>query len=194
MLAYSDVIEERVPVGQRVAIIGAGGIGFDVAEMLTHEDLGTHTEREHFAATWGIDYTVTGCGGLVHPQTPKPARQVWLLQRNKESLGKRLGKTTGWIRRALMGRRSVQIWAGIEYHRIEREGNALVLHMSVRGEPRALVVDTIVVCAGQDAENTLLPTLLDAGLKVTPIGGARLAGELDATRAIDEGTRLAASL
>ena len=194
VLAYSDVIEGRAPVGQRVAIIGAGGIGFDVAEMLTHEDLGTQTEREHFAATWGIDYSVTVRGGLVQPQTPKPARQVWLLQRKEESLGKRLGKTTGWIRRALMGRRSVQMWAGVEYHRIEREDDALVLHLSVRGEARALVVDTIVVCAGQESENALLPALQDAGLSVTPIGGARLAGELDATRAIDEGTRLAASL
>lgn len=194
VVGYSDVIEGRVPAGQRVAIIGAGGIGFDVAEMLTHEDLDTSNERDHFAATWGIDYEVTARGGLVQPQTPKPARQVWLLQRKEEALGKRLGKTTGWIRRALMGRRSVHMWAGVEYHRIERQDNALVLHLSVRGEARALEVDTIVVCAGQDSENELLPALQEAGLNVTPIGGARLAGELDATRAIDEGTRVAARL
>lgn len=196
VVGYADVIEGNVSAGPRVAIIGAGGIGFDVAEMLTHEDLGTADERAHFAATWGIDYQMTHRGGLQPPMPARPARQVWLLQRKDEALGKRLGKTTGWIRRALMGRRAVQMWAGVSYQRIERasDGQGLVVHLSVRGEPRSLSVDTIVVCAGQEPENALLPALEAAGLTVSAIGGALLASELDATRAIDEGTRLAASL
>ena len=193
---YADVIEGRVPVGQRVAIIGAGGIGFDVAEMLTHEDLGTADERAHFAATWGIDESVRHRGGLVAPQPAQPARQVWLLQRTDEAPGKRLGKTTGWIRRALLGRRQVPIWTGVHYERItrHRDGQALELHMTVRGEPRTLVVDNVVICAGQESEDSLRPALEAAGIAVTPIGGARIASGLDATRAIDEGMRLAASL
>ncbi|MEZ5646294.1 MAG: NADPH-dependent 2,4-dienoyl-CoA reductase [Burkholderiaceae bacterium] len=193
---YASLIEGRCTAGPTVAIIGAGGIGFDVAEMLTHEDLGTGDERQHFAATWGIDFTVTERGGLTRPQAPCPPRQVWLLQRKDEALGKRLGKTTGWIRRALLGRRSVHMWAGVEYERIERDGTRqhLVLHLRVRGEPRTLAVDTIVVCAGQEPEDRLLAALQATGQAVTAVGGARLASELDATRAIDEGTRLAASL
>ncbi|MFW5330212.1 FAD-dependent oxidoreductase [Hydrogenophaga sp. ZJX-1] len=196
VLDYTGLIEGRFTAGPRVAVIGAGGIGFDVTEMLTHEDLGTRDERHHFAATWGIDFTVTERGGLTQPHAPRPPRQVWLLQRKDEALGKRLGKTTGWIRRALLGRRGVQMWAGIEYERIERneDRQELRLHLRVRGEPRELAVDSIVICAGQESEDRLLATLQAAGQAVTAIGGARLASELDAARAIDEGTRLAASL
>ena len=194
VVGYAELIEGRVKAGARVAIIGAGGIGFDVAELLTHEELGAADERAHFAATWGIDFSVAQRGGLVPPAPPQSPRSVWLLQRKDEAPGKRLGKTTGWIRRALLGRRGVHLWAGATYHRIERDGEALALHLSVRGEPRVLSVDTIVLCAGQEPENGLAPELQRAGVPTTSIGGARFAGELDATRAIDEGVRLAATL
>lgn len=194
VVGYAEVIEGRWKPGTRVAIIGAGGIGFDVAELLTHETLGAGDEGAHFAATWGIDFSVSARGGLVPPAPPQSPRSVWLLQRKDETPGKRLGKTTGWIRRALLGRRGVHQWAGVAYERIETQGEALALHLRVRGEPRVLVVDTIVLCAGQDPDNALAPALEAAGVPMTAIGGARFAAELDATRAIDEGVRLAASL
>ena len=194
VVGYAEVIEGHCTPGARVAIIGAGGVGFDVAELLTHEALGAADEGAHFAATWGIDFSVAARGGLVPPAPPQSPREVWLLQRKDETPGKRLGKTTGWIRRALLGRRGVRQWAGVAYERIEAQGDALALHLRVRGEPRVLVVDTVVLCAGQDPDNALAPALEAAGVPVTAIGGARFAAELDATRAIDEGVRLAASL
>ena len=194
VVGYADLIAGRATAGARVAIIGAGGIGFDVAELLTHEALGAADAQAHFAATWGIDFSVQARGGLVPPAPPRSPRSVWLLQRKDETLGKRLGKTTGWIRRALLGRRGVHQWAGVQYQRIERDGDALALHLLVRGEPRLLRVDTVVLCAGQEPENALAPALQAAGVAATAIGGARFAAELDASRAIDEGVRLAASL
>lgn len=193
---YAEVIEGRVSVGHRIAIIGAGGIGFDVAEMLTHEDLGTSDEWAHFVATWGIDESVSHRGGLATPQPAQPARQVWLLQRTDQARGKSLGKTTGWIRRALLARRQVPLWTGVNYERISRhsDGRSLELHMTVRGEPRLLVVDNVVICAGQESEDSLRPPLAAAGIAVTLIGGARMASGLDATRAIDEGMRVTAVL
>lgn len=194
VVGYAEVVTGKVRLGERVAIVGAGGIGFDVAELLTHEDLGTRDEREHFAATWGIDYQVGSPGGLRPPAPPCPPRQVWLLQRKAEALGKRLGKTTGWIRRALLQRRGVHLLGGVAYERIEAQGQALCVHLTVAGEPRVLTVDNVVVCAGQESEDRLLAALQAAGVPATAIGGARAAGELDATRAIDEGVRLAAAL
>lgn len=193
---YADAIGNPDSLGQRVAIIGAGGIGFDVAELLTHEDLGTRDEWSHFKATWGIDDLVQHRGGLVAPAPPRPARQVWLLQRSEEAPGRNLGKTTGWIRRALLARRQVSMWGGVRYQQISRhaDGKALTLHMTVQGEPRQLVVDNIVVCAGQEPENSLQPALEAAGVAVSTVGGARRASGLDATRAIDEGMRMALTL
>jgi 2,4-dienoyl-CoA reductase (NADPH2) len=189
VISYTDLIEGKRRAGVRVAIIGAGGIGFDVAEFLTEEDL-PGSERARFLATWGIDETVKTAGGLVTPAKVKVRHQVWLLQRKEEALGKRLGKTTGWIKRALLQRRGVHMLGGVRYNRIDDEG----LHIEVRGEPQVIAADTIVVCAGQESANELYAPLLTAGVSVHLIGGARLAGELDAMRAIDEGTRLAALL
>lgn len=195
VVSYIALIEGRVTAGRRVAIVGAGGIGFDVAELLSHETLAdAQDERARFAATWGVDFSVAARGGLVAPAPPASRREVWLLQRKDEMLGKRLGKTTGWIRRALLERRGVHQWAGVVYERIERDGDALALHVRFRDEPRVLTVDTVVLCAGQESENALIPELMAAGVSATAIGGARIAAELDATRAIDEGVRLAASL
>lgn len=187
---YVDVLQGRRVPGARVAIIGAGGIGFDVAEMLTHEDLPGETEAERFQAMWGIDMSVSSRGGLVTPAVPAPAREVWLLQRKDEPLGKGLGKTTGWIRRAIMARRGVHLLAGVSYESIDDGG----IHIRVRGVPRTLTVDTVVICAGQHPQRELLSELQADGMAVSLIGGARHAAELDATRAIDEGVRVAATL
>lgn len=194
VIGYTDAIEGRVQIGARVAIVGAGGIGFDVAELLTHEDFGDLDERARFAATWGVDFSVTQRGGLVSPAPSRSPRELWLLQRKDEALGRHLGKTTGWIRRALLGRRGVHLWAGVAYRKIERANNSLMLHLTVRGEPRILAVDTVVICAGQEPNDALLQAVQAAGIPVKTIGGARLASELDATRAIDEGVRAAAAL
>ncbi|TCP08180.1 NADPH-dependent 2,4-dienoyl-CoA reductase [Caldimonas thermodepolymerans] len=186
---YVDVIEGRKPVGARVAIIGAGGIGFDVAELLTHRDQGG-SPVEAFRREWGIDASVRERGGLVAPDEAPPPRQVWLLQRKAERVGERLAKTTGWIRRTLLGRRQVHMLAGVEYERIDDAG----LHLRVGGEPRVLEVDTIVVCAGQEPLAGLHEALAGSGVRTHLIGGARLAAELDAVRAIEEGTRIALTL
>ena len=187
---YADVIAGRRTAGARVAIIGAGGIGFDVAELLTHEEVPGNNEVERFCAAWGIDRSVSYSGGLVPPAAPCSPREVWLLQRKDEALGKGLARTTGWIRRALMARRGVHMLAGVSYERIDDAG----LHVRVRGAPRTLAVDTIVVCAGQEPQRTLLGDLQTQGIEVSLIGGARHAAELDATRAIAEGVHVAASL
>lgn len=189
VLRYADVIEGRTPVGARVAIVGAGGIGFDVAELLSHEHL-EGNELEQFTATWGIDLQGQSPGGLTNPQPARMSRELWLLQRRSDSLGKGLGKTTGWIRRALLRRRGVNMLSGVVYDRFDEEG----LHISVGGVARILPVDHVVICAGQDSDRSLLGELESAGQPLSLVGGARMAGELDATRAIDEGVRLACRL
>lgn len=190
VFTYADVLEGRCTPGRRVAIIGAGGIGFDLAELLTHEELPGNSEMDRFSAAWGIDLSVRARGGLVKPAEPRPAREVWMLQRKEEPLGTRLAKTTGWIRRALMARRGVHMLGGVSYEGIDDLG----LHVRVRGEPRTLIVDTIVVCAGQESQRELVADLEESGVGVSLIGGARHAAELDATRAIAEGVHVAASL
>ena len=196
VVSYDHAIADSSSIGRRVAIIGAGGIGFDMAELLTHEALPSSNEWDYFSATWGIDEKVMYPGGLISPHPTQPARSVWLLQRSEKALGKNLGKTTGWIRRALLARRQVQMWSGVSYQRIDlcADGHTLMLQLLVHGEPRTLVVDHVVVCAGQEPENSLLAPLQAAGMSVEQIGGARLASELDATRAIEEGMRVAAHL
>jgi 2,4-dienoyl-CoA reductase (NADPH2) len=188
--SYIDVIEGRRKAGSRVAIIGAGGIGFDVAELLTHRNAGQLAPAEAFHAEWGIDMQVSVRGGLVALPADEPVREVWLLQRKDERVGERLAKTTGWIRRTLLGRRNVTMLAGVEYLRIDDDG----LHIRVRGESRVLDVDTVVICAGQEPQSALHKTLQQTGMPSTLIGGALVASELDAVRAIDEGMRLAMTM
>ena len=190
VLGYLDVLLERKPVGQRVALIGAGGIGFDVADFLTH----THREAEPIAAfyaEWGIDPTFSTRGGLA-PAAPQPvARQVWLLQRKPGKPGKTLGKTTGWIHRARLQQRGVQAVGGVEYLRIDDAG----LHLRLAdGAEQLLEVDNVVLCAGQESLRELEDQLIDLGIAVHRVGGADVAAELDAKRAIDQATRLAAQL
>jgi 2,4-dienoyl-CoA reductase (NADPH2) len=181
---YVDVIEGRAKVGETVAVIGAGGIGFDVAELLTH------APGEDYLAQWGIDAAYRGRGGLAAPEAPKVPRRVILLQRKNSKVGDSLGKTTGWAKRALLLQRGVKMLAGVEYVKIDDEG----LHIRVGTEDQVLAVDSIVICAGQTSKRDLEAGLQQAGIAVSVIGGAFEAGELDAKRAIAQGTELALSL
>ncbi len=185
---YVDIVLGRRQAGRRVAIIGAGGIGFDVCEFLTHH--GGSDEVQEYRAEWGIDFEYRQRGGLAAPEKSATPREVWLLQRKAGKVGAGLAKTTGWIRRTLLKKRGVQMIAGVEYQRIDDAG----LHVSVGGQARVLDVDTIVVCAGQEPRRELLPALQRAGMAVTTIGGADVAAELDAKRAIEQGMRVALAL
>jgi 2,4-dienoyl-CoA reductase (NADPH2) len=187
--SYIDVIEGRREVGRRVAIVGAGGIGFDVAELLTHGG-GETNDLDRFRNAWGIDATYAGRGGLKKPAEAPPLREVWLLQRKTSKVGEGLAKTTGWIRRTLLKRRNVKMLAGVAYEKIDDAG----LHIRLGGESQVLDVDTVVICAGQEPRRELLDELRKAGVAVSLIGGADVAAELDAKRAIDQGTRAAAAL
>jgi len=191
VLGYIEVLE-GAEVGERVAIIGAGGIGFDVAELLTHSGPPTSLDRDRFLAEWGIDTTLASPGGLL-PRGPSLApspRQVTLLQRKPTKVGAGLGKTTGWIHRRRLKLKGVQMIPGVRYLRIDDQG----LHLEVGGEARCLEVDNVVVCAGQLPERSLYDDLVDAGVTAHLVGGADVAAELDAVRAIREGTELAARI
>ena len=190
VVGYVDVIEGRVPVGKRVAIIGAGGIGFDVAELITHSEPAGNTPIDRFNAEWGIDSTLAERGGVGAAHDTAAPRDVWLLQRKTSKVGEGLAKTTGWIRRTLLKRRGVRMMPGVEYDRIDDAG----LHVRVDGKPQLIEVDTIIVCAGQEPQRELQSGLIEANIPHTLIGGADLAVELDAKRAIDQGTRLAVQL
>jgi 2,4-dienoyl-CoA reductase (NADPH2) len=181
---YDDVLSGRAMVGGRVAIIGAGGIGFDVAEFLVG-DAAESLEPDAFYKAWGIDPEHQAPGGLVPAELAKPRRQVTMFQRTDERLGARLGKTTGWILKSKLSKADVQMVPGVTYDHIDDDG----LHYWVNGEPRLAAVDTVVICAGQESEHALYDELLAAGIKVDLIGGANVAGELDAARAIEEATR-----
>ena len=194
VLSYIDVLRGKKPVGNSVAIVGAGGIGFDVAEYLVTDDSPTENLDE-WLQEWGVGDPADTRGGL-RPEGPKPdapTRQVTLLQRKSEKLGKRLGKTTGWIHRAGLQMKNVQMVGGVNYEKIDANG----LHVSqgdARENPRLIAAETIVLCAGQVPERSLADALTDAGCRVHVIGGADVAAELDAKRAIDQGTRLASKL
>ena len=187
--SYLDIVEGRKEAGKTVAIIGAGGIGFDVGEFLTHAH-DDRSEAERFNDEWGIDPGYANRGGLKAPVDETAPRRVFLLQRKSSKVGDGLAKTTGWIRRTLLKKRGVQMIGGVTYERIDDAG----LHITVDGEPKTLAVDTIVVCAGQEPRRDLQAPLEAAGLPFSLIGGADIASELDAKRAIDQGTRLATSL
>jgi 2,4-dienoyl-CoA reductase (NADPH2) len=186
VLSYIDVILGLAPVGRRVAIIGTGGIGYDVAEMLTAAETGMK-EIPDFLATWGVDPSISTRGGLAPPLAETPEREIVMLQRSMSRPGAKLGKSTGWIHRTKLLRRGVTAIPGCTYHRIDDEG----LHYSVNGEARVLAVDHVVMCAGQESEHELAQALRGLGLEPDVVGGARYASELDAMRAIDEATRLA---
>ncbi|QGU89062.1 NADPH-dependent 2,4-dienoyl-CoA reductase [Erwinia sorbitola] len=186
VLSYLEVIRDKKPVGQRVAIIGAGGIGFDTAEYL----VASAQDISGFCQEWGIDRTLTRPGGLLPPEKPESRRQVWLLQRKPGKPGAGLAKTTGWIHRASLQMHGVQMWGSVEYQQIDDQG----LHLLVNGEPQLLAVDNVVICAGQEPERSLADALLAQGIAVHIIGGADVAQELDARRAIAQGTLLALAI
>jgi 2,4-dienoyl-CoA reductase (NADPH2) len=203
---YVEIVEGRKSAGVRVAIVGAGGIGFDVAELLTAgESADGHASDGRaddpaiaaFRAEWGIDADYATRGGLKlasGPGDPAPSavspRQLWLLQRKVSKVGESLAKTTGWIRRTLLRRRGVTMLSGVEYVKIDDAG----LHIVIDGAPRVLDVDTVVICAGQEPRRELVAELEAVGITPRVIGGADVAVELDAKRAIDQGTRVAMAL
>jgi 2,4-dienoyl-CoA reductase (NADPH2) len=189
-LSYLDVILHGKPVGASVAIIGAGGIGFDVAEFLTQPAPSPTTDIARWSHEWGVDQAYAQRGGLAKSVPEAPAREVWLLQRSAGKPGKRLNKTTGWVHRAALRMKQVKMLGGVTYERIDDAG----LHISVDGKPQVLAVDTVVICAGQEPRRDLQDALRAANIQTHLIGGADVAAELDAKRAIEQGTRLAASL
>ncbi|MFT7612655.1 MAG: 2,4-dienoyl-CoA reductase (NADPH2), partial [Parvicellaceae bacterium] len=192
VLGYLDVLKHEKPVGKKVAIIGAGGIGFDVAEYLVHEGASSSLSISEFMKEWGVDMNNEVRGGIegIKPDFPASPREVYLLQRKKGKLGAKLGKTTGWIHRANLTKKKVTMLSSVTYDKIDDLG----LHITVNGNSQILDVDNVVICAGQLSLNQLFEPLKEAGVNVHLIGGADLATELDAKRAIDQGSRLAAEI
>ncbi len=195
VLSYIDVLRHKKPVGKTVAVIGAGGIGFDVSEYLLHEGKSPTEDLPLWMKEWGVSDPAEHRSGLAPegPQPEAPAREVTLLQRKKQAHGKGLGKTTGWIHRATLKMKGVNFVGGVNYERIDDEG----LHVSFgeeRATPTVIAADTFVLCAGQVSDRSLADALEAKGISCHVIGGADVAAELDAKRAINQGTRLAASL
>jgi len=190
VMGYLDVLRDGKPVGQNVAVIGAGGIGFDVSEFLTHSGTSASVDAPKFYAEWGIDTAYTNVGGLTEPHVEAAPRKVHLLQRKTSKVGDQLGKTTGWIHRTGLKAKRVGMYPGVQYQKIDDAG----LHIRVGLEERVVPVDNVILCAGQEPQRELLADLQAAGCSVHLIGGADVAAELDAKRAINQGTRLAATI
>lgn len=190
VLSYLDVLRDKKTVGKTVAIIGAGGIGFDVAEYLSHSGTSPSLDPKKFFAEWGVDTSYQTVGGLTEAEIEMPARQIFLLQRKVSKVGDGLGKTTGWIHRTGLKNRGVHMFAGVTYNKIDDAG----LHVTIDGQQKTLPVDNVILCAGQEPRRDLQSALEAAGKTVHLIGGADVAAELDAKRAINQGTRLAATI
>lgn len=189
VVGYLDVLRDHKPLGKKVALIGAGGIGFDVAEYITTEHSPTLDTTE-WNAIWGVDTDYEQRGGVKAPAEEHSPREVWLLQRKTSKVGKGLGKTSGWVHRATLKKKGVHMLAGVTYKRVTDEG----LWIEIDGQEQLLAVDHVVVCAGQLPQRELQQELIDAGASVHLIGGADVAAELDAKRAIRQGAELAAQL
>ncbi len=195
VISYIDVLREKAEVGKSVAVIGAGGIGFDVSEFLLEDGHSITTDLPAWMKEWGVTDPEQHRSGLAPegPQPAAPARQVTLLQRKNQAHGKGLGKTTGWIHRATLKMKNVNFVGGVNYEHIDDDG----LHISFgeeRADPTVIAADTIVVCSGQLSERSLADALIERGITPHVIGGADVAAELDAKRAINQGTRLAAAM
>jgi 2,4-dienoyl-CoA reductase (NADPH2) len=189
-LSYLDVLARNATVGPHVAIVGAGGIGFDVAEFLVQSAPSPTTDLARWTHEWGVDMTLSTRGALRKPAPEPPTRKVWLLQRSAGRPGARLNKTSGWVHRAALKAKGVQMLGGVQYQRIDDAG----LHTMIDGVPRLFEVDHVVVCAGQEPQRALADALAARGVAVHRIGGADVATELDAKRAIAQATTLAAAL
>lgn len=189
---YQQVLSKEAVMGKKVAVLGAGGIGYDMSEFLTEEGPSHSLNLDLWLKEWGIDNTISQPGGVegVTPEVPPSARQVFMLQRKTGKFGKSLQPTTGWIHRAALKKRDVEMIAGVEYLKIDDQG----LHILEQNQPRVLEVDNIVLCTGQLSQQELLTELQQAGHSVHLIGGAQYAGELDAKRAIRQGAELAATI
>ena len=190
VVSYLDVLLGRIKAADKVAIIGAGGIGFDVGEFLVHEGPSPALDPARWMAEWGVDASFESRGALARPQPEAPARKAWLLQRSPGKPGAKLGKTTGWIHRATLKAKGVEMLGGVEYLGVDDSG----LRIRVDGQEQLLDVGTVVICAGQEPRRELADALQATGRSVHVIGGADVAAELDAKRAIDQGSRLAAAL
>ncbi|WP_040506223.1 oxidoreductase [Leptospira wolbachii] len=188
VLSYVDVVLKGKPVGKRAVVMGAGGIGYDVSLLLT--DAGHSFTKENYLKEWGINQEITKNGGLGTKDTPRSDREVTMLKRSNSKFGATLGKTTGWIHKTTLEDRKVTQISGVIYKAIEADG----IVIEVKGETKKIPCDTVVVCAGQDPNRSLLEPLQKANIPVHLIGGADLASELDAKRAIDQGTRLAVTI
>jgi len=190
VLGYLDVLARDRPVGARVAIIGAGGIGFDVAEFLVEHQPSPATDVARWTREWGVDTQLARRSGLQPPQPEAPLRQVWLLQRSEGRPGAKLNKTTGWVHRATLKAKQVTMLGKVTYERFDDQG----LRVTIDGQPQILPADNVVICAGQEPDRRLAEALAGMGITAHIIGGADVAAELDAKRAIDQGTRLACRL
>ncbi len=190
VVSYLDVLTGRVTAGAKVAVVGAGGIGYDVSEYLVHSGVSPSLDTALWMAEWGVAPNFEGSGGLTKPQPEPAAREVWLLQRSAGRPGSRLGKTTGWIHRAALKMKGVKAHGGVEYLKVDDTG----FHVRINGEDMLLPVDHVVICAGQEPQRELELPLREAGMSVHRMGGADIASELDAKRAIAQGTRIAATI
>ena len=192
VVTYLDVLLGHKEVGQKVAILGAGGIGFDVAEFITHQGESPSLSIDGFMKEWGVDLSSEHRGGVkdVQPKVEPSSREVWLLQRKTSKIGKKLGKTTGWVHRTSLKNKNVKMIPGCEYQGVDDQG----FHVKFNNENRLLDVDTVVVCTGQESLRELIDPLQAAGISTQLIGGADVAAELDAKRAINQGSRVAAEL
>jgi 2,4-dienoyl-CoA reductase (NADPH2) len=192
VLSYIDVLKDKKPVGKRVAVIGAGGIGFDVSEYLTHEGESTSQNIDAWLKEWGIDKSLEARSGIegVNPDFHPASREIFMFKRSNGKFGGNLGKTTGWIHRSNLKKKKVQFIGEVSYNKIDDKG----LHYTQNLEQKILEVDNVVICAGQTPFKELYQPLLDLGKKVHVIGGADFASELDAKRAINQGARLAAEI
>ncbi|MDG0969344.1 MAG: NADPH-dependent 2,4-dienoyl-CoA reductase [Porticoccaceae bacterium] len=192
VVSYIDAIRGNCEVGKRVAVMGAGGIGFDVSELIMHSGVSGALDRDVFAKEWGIDFENHPRGGVtgVKPVVTKADREVYLLQRKSSPVGRGLGKTTGWTHRISLAQRGVKMLNGLEYHKIDDQG----LHISVDGMPSVLEVDTVIICAGQVPKRALFDEITALGMSATLVGGAFKASELDAKAAISQASYLAAEI
>ncbi|GAA3914175.1 NADPH-dependent 2,4-dienoyl-CoA reductase [Litoribacillus peritrichatus] len=190
VVTYLDALLERREIGKKVAIIGAGGIGFDAAEFLAHQGKSLSLNIDAFMKEWGVDLTVEHRGGVISPEVAPSAREIYLIQRKSSKVGQNLGKTSGWVHRTGLKKKGVKMINKADYQKIDDNG----LHLLVDGEPVTLDVDHIVLCAGQEPLRELQSSLETAGQMVHLIGGADVASELDAKRAINQGARLAAEI